>query len=135
MKRLRWVLLGLVIVVALVTIAGVIKFNLLGNDVFLSGSAVTRADLVGDWVEPIPGMESQAQGFTLHEDGSAKSINMATLLYQHWRLNEGKLTLIGESVGNRTSSTFEEQYQIQSLGNGELRLVDADGRVQEFSKP
>lgn len=127
--------LGAVAVVALIAVAGVIKFNAIGNDVVLVGTAVTRADLIGDWVEPVPGMEDEVQGFSLHEDGNAASINMATLRYQRWRFDNGELILTGESIGNRTSSTFDEVYRVQSLGQGRVELIDDQGRMQVFVRP
>lgn len=56
--------------------------------------------LEGSWVEPVPGMEEQTQGFTLNEDGTAVSINMATLQYQEWSASGDTLVLTGKSIGN-----------------------------------
>lgn len=56
--------------------------------------------LEGSWVEPVPGMEEQTQGFTLNEDGTAVSINMATLQYQEWSAGGDTLVLTGKSIGN-----------------------------------
>ena len=97
-------------------------------------AGLARADLIGDWVEPVPGMEGEVQGFSLHADGSAASINMATLRYQRWRFDEGELRLTGESVGNRTSGEFEDRYRVQLEGAGRLRLIDAEGRAWRYVK-
>ena len=49
----------------------------------LAGCAANSA-ITGQWVQPIPGMEQQMQGFKLKKGGEASSINMATLLYEKW---------------------------------------------------
>ena len=42
-------------------------------------TACNNASIEGSWVEPVPGMPGMQQGFVLDGDGSASSINMATL--------------------------------------------------------
>lgn len=44
----------------------------------LSSCSNTSA-LIGEWTEPVPGMENMIQGFKLEEGGKASSINMETL--------------------------------------------------------
>jgi hypothetical protein len=56
--------------------------------------------LVGSWVKPNPINDKEVQGFLINSDGTAESINMATLLYKKWWQEDGKLILIMESVGN-----------------------------------
>ncbi|MET3654906.1 lipocalin family protein [Dyella japonica] len=99
-----------------------------------SGVAVTRTTLIGDWVEPVPSMAGQVQGFLLREDGSVSSINMAALLYRTSRLDNDTLTLTGASLGNHSASAFENTYKVESVGQGRLRLVDAAGHMEIFSK-
>ena len=118
--------------VAAVLIAGVIKFNVMADDVLLARSAVRNADLVGGWVEPVPGQAGQVQGMALQADGMARSINMATLSYMRWTVVNGKLTLAGESCGNHICGEFVEGFQIHALGQGRLRLIDEAGQVREF---
>ena len=45
-------------------------------------TACNNASIEGSWVEPVPGMPGMQQGFVLDGDGSASSINMATLKYR-----------------------------------------------------
>ena len=45
-------------------------------------TACNNASIEGSWVEPVPGMSGMQQGFVLDGDGSASSINMATLKYE-----------------------------------------------------
>ena len=54
-------------------------------------TACNNASIEGSWVEPVPGMPGMQQGFVLDGDGSASSINMATLKYEAWKKVE-KLT-------------------------------------------
>jgi len=89
---------------------------------------------LGDWVEPIPGMEDQVQGFSLREDGVAESIDMATLQYRHWRVEGEALVLSGESIGNGATSDFEETYRVDFIDAGRMDLVDARGEARVFTR-
>lgn len=66
----------------------------------------------GSWVQPNPINEKEVQGFTLNEDSSAVSINMATLLYKKWWENNGTLYLVAESIGNKVSSIDTTAYEL-----------------------
>ena len=83
--------------------------------------------IIGSWVEPVPGNEKAFQGFTLNADGTAKSINMATLLYRKWQIAGNKIILTVESKGNRTSSVENEEYIIRSVDKKTLRLQMGKG--------
>ncbi len=95
----------------------------------------TYCRLIGGWVEPNPIDANQVQGFALQVEGVAKSINMATLLYQSWTLCEdGKLALTGESVGNGGSFPFRELYTIVTLDDNNLVLKSAADSTFTYTK-
>ena len=54
----------------------------------------------GKWIEPNPINADEVQGFELKQDGTASSINMATLAFQQWNLENGELLLKSQSIGN-----------------------------------
>ena len=81
---------------------------------------------VGSWVQPNPINEREVQGFILKEDGTAESINMATLIYKNWWTKEGKLFIVAESLGNGTSSIDTIQYDIMKNTETELELKQGD---------
>lgn len=90
-----------------------------------------KADmLAGRWVQPIPGMEDQIQGFMLAKDGEAESINMATLVYEKWEHKGNQLILHGKSIGNGQTIAFDEIYVIKRLTRGEL-VLQAEGREEQ----
>lgn len=76
--------------------------------------------LEGSWVEPVPGMEEQTQGFTLNEDGTAASINMATLQYQEWSASGDTLVLTGKSIGNGQTIDMADTLLIVSVSADSL---------------
>ena len=76
--------------------------------------------LEGSWVEPVPGMEEQTQGFTLNEDGTAVSINMATLQYQEWSASGDTLVLTGKSIGNGQTIDVADTLLIVSVSADSL---------------
>lgn len=78
----------------------------------------TKNNLIGSWEDQSP----SALNFTLNADGTAQSDNMATLLYQHWFLQDNKLSLVAKSVGNRNSSVDTITYTIEKLDDNELVL-------------
>lgn len=78
--------------------------------------------ILGDWVQPIPGMEDKQQGISLKENGVAASINMATLQYKSWEAKDSLLLLSGTSIGNHTSSDFTDSLVIRELTDSTLIL-------------
>lgn len=81
-----------------------------------------RETLVGKWVQPVPGMDAMVQGFVLEEGGKAASVNMATLTYEAWAVEDGRLILSGESVGNRQTISFSDTFNIEKLTSDSLVL-------------
>lgn len=74
--------------------------------------------LIGSWKD----QSKSALHFSLFADGSAKSDNMETLLYQTWSVNDDQLELVAKSVGNETSSMDTQVYEIQKLDKNEMVL-------------
>ncbi|MDD7153585.1 MAG: lipocalin family protein, partial [Candidatus Cryptobacteroides sp.] len=72
---------------------------------------LNKENLVGIWVQPVPGM-ALVQGIELKEDGSARSVNMATLKYESWELDGRSIVLRGTSIGNGTSGTFSDTLRV-----------------------
>ena len=82
--------------------------------------------LIGSWVEKNPINENEVQGVEIIKGGEAKSINMATLLYKNWWVENDKLFLVEESLGNQTSSIDTLSYKISSIDEKSLILKDGD---------
>ena len=78
--------------------------------------------LIGEWLKPIEGQEGKTDGVKLNADGSAESVNSATLLYNSWETDGKSLTLAGTSIGNGVSSDFTAAYQIEELSENKLVL-------------
>lgn len=88
----------------------------------------TEQELVGLWVEPIPGM-GNVQGVALKEGGEAHSINMATLLYEHWECNGSELLLTGKSAGNHQTIAFTDTLKIEKVSADSLILMRGKTRT------
>jgi hypothetical protein len=82
--------------------------------------------LLGPWL-----ILSEDRGFTLYDDGTASSINSATLVYHKWRIKEGELCLTERSIGNHTQSVSEEceSYSIKGKG-GKAKLIIGNSEFQ-----
>lgn len=83
--------------------------------------------LVGVWLEPIPGMDG-FQGMALSADGTARSVNMATLEYDRWQLLGRQLVLAGKSIGNGQTLGFADTLDIVRVDADSLILGRGDGR-------
>lgn len=83
----------------------------------------------GRWVEPVPGMENQFQGFDLQKDGKAESINMATLVYERWETDGNDLILYGKSLGNGQVIAFHDRMKIAELTDNTLVLQSGEVRI------
>ena len=88
--------------------------------------------LVGRWVKPVEGLdmaekERMMEGFELHKDGTAESVNMATLCYEKWEKVGENLVLSGKSIGNRIEFAFSDTLGI--LENSAESLVLSKGNL------
>lgn len=78
--------------------------------------------LIDKWLKPIEGQPGKTDGVKLNADGSAESVNSATLLHKSWQADGKILTLTGTSIGNGVSSDFTSVYQIEELSENKLVL-------------
>ena len=86
--------------------------------------------LTGSWIQCINGIAGD-RGISIHEDGSASSINMYTLLYETWKMEGRNLILTGQSIDNREVFTFVDTLNIAKLTTDSLVLTDDDDDYQE----
>jgi len=89
--------------------------------------------MTGSWMAPIPGQESFMDGFTLSPDGTAGSINMATLKYAKWRMSGDLVILEGESAGVRQTGPVTDTFIVRKGSDGVIALVSASGRVMQLT--
>lgn len=99
------------------------------------------APIEGSWMQPVPGMADMKQGFTLAANGTASSVNMATLQYEAWKQEGNLLLLTGISKGNRQDIPFTDTLTIEKLTSdslilrkGELALKYAKAEVIPAAK-
>ena len=90
--------------------------------------------LLGDWVEPVPGMEDHVQGFSLRGSGVAESIGTATLQYREWHSDGHVLVLAGESIGNGVTVDVEETLDIVAVDEQRLEVTDARGASRIYMR-
>lgn len=123
----------------LTTMAAATTFMSCKSDKVAAPAATPAAEmqpaltLEGSWVEPVPGMEEQTQGFTLNEDGTAVSINMATLQYQEWSASGDTLVLTGKSIGNGQTIDMADTLLIVSVSADSL-VVRQNQLTRTFHK-
>lgn len=76
----------------------------------------------GNWIEVMPVSLDVVEGVTLSANGKAKSIGMATLLYDGWKLDADKLILSGKSVGNGQTIDFSDTLTVVRVTADSLLL-------------
>lgn len=79
-------------------------------------------NIVGKWMQAVPGLPELKQGFVLEADGKASSVNMATLSYKTWQQEGAFLILSGKSVGNHQVLPFSDTLHIEKLTQDSLIL-------------
>ncbi len=85
--------------------------------------------MYGAWLQPNPINEKEVQGFQLNKDSSAESINMATLIYRKWWINDQHLYLVRESKGNKQTITDTIVFPVLHVTDHELILKDRERTV------
>ena len=98
--------------------------SLIAGSLGMTSCAKTEScSLEGTWMQPIPGMSDAEQGFELHADGTASSVNMATLQYESWmQLDLETLVLNGMSLGNQCTLSFSDTLQLVRVTEDSLLL-------------
>lgn len=98
---------------------------------------VDAVKLIGKWVQPVAGLDKETQGFQLRKNGTAKSINMYTLVYEKWRLTHDTLLLWNHSEGVKDTSTIVDTTIIKELSDTSLVLFPvkaAEGYIEKYRK-
>lgn len=88
----------------------------------IASTSFGQKHIEGTWVEPIPGMANNYQGFCLESGGKATSVNMATLRYEHWEQKGRNLILSGKSIGNHQTLPFADTLTVEKLTADSLVL-------------
>ncbi|CAA7194915.1 lipocalin-like domain-containing protein [Chryseobacterium potabilaquae] len=88
---------------------------------------VNKDQLVGKWLQPIPGQENQKQGFQLNKDNTASSLNIHTLLYDKWEVSNDKLLLWSHTEGVKEASANVDTLLIKKLTETELVVSPLKG--------
>lgn len=127
MRKKGMITVGVLITLLLIVIgAGFYKFNFTDNDIFFVGKNVLsegHKTFYGSWIEDnAQESNSEVMGFVLNADGTASSINSATLVYKKWKVVNDKLILTSISMGNHQLSIDNDSLLISSYNNKKLFL-------------
>lgn len=123
-------ILTIALLVALTSCNQTTKQEAKSGEVSVSEKEKKENLLIGSWVEPNPINNKEVQGLKINNDGTAESINMATLVYKKWWEEADKLVLVSESIGNGGSSIDTTKYDIVKLNEIELELKEGDFSVK-----
>ncbi|ASZ10249.1 lipocalin family protein [Chitinophaga pendula] len=93
--------------------------------------------LVGTWMQPVPGLEKERQGFRLNKDGSMRSINTYTLVYEKWQLAHDTLLLWNHAEGVKDTAHIIDTTIVKALTDSSLTLYPtkaAEGYLEQYVK-
>lgn len=96
-------------------------------------TSCNNESISGIWTQPIPGQEGRTQGMMLNENGTASSVNMATLQYESWKKVGDQLILTGKSIGNHQTISFTDTLTIHRLTVDSL-ILDNAGFKQFYTR-
>ncbi|MDD6210600.1 MAG: lipocalin family protein [Bacteroidales bacterium] len=89
----------------------------------------------GTWLEPNPINPKEKQGITLNQDGTAASVNMATLVFENWNLVPYEyLILESKSIGNGQTIESEDTLRVDKLDADSLVLSKNGFVVWRFAR-
>ncbi|MCW3462535.1 lipocalin family protein [Chitinophaga nivalis] len=98
---------------------------------------VDAARLIGKWIQPVAGLEKEMQGFQLRKNGTARSINMYTLIYEKWQVTHDTLLLWNHSEGVKDTSAMIDTIIIKELSDTSLVLFPvkaAEGYTERYRR-
>lgn len=82
--------------------------------------------LAGTWLAPVPGQAGNDWGYVFEPTGEAHTVNAATLRVKRWSLDAAgkRLTMEGESIGNGITTPFIRIYEVESVDDTTLVLLN-----------
>lgn len=98
---------------------------------------IDAAKLIGKWIQPVAGLDKEMQGFQLRSNGTARSINMYTLIYEKWALNNDTLLLWSHSEGVKDTAAIVDTTIIRELSDTSLVLFPikaAEGYTDRYRR-
>jgi hypothetical protein len=99
----------------------------------------SEAELIGRWMQPVPGVEKATQGFQLKKNGAITSINTYSMVYDKWSVSHDTLLLWShiEGTQQKDSTTVIDTALIKALTDSTLVLFPikaAEGYLEEYKK-
>lgn len=92
-----------------------------------------NTEILGEWIQPIESMPGETQGIKIDENGTASSINMATLVYEKWSQDGDQLILSGQSIGNGQTIQFTDTLKIETVTPDSL-ILSSNGNIIRYSR-
>ena len=99
----------------------------------------TEDQLLGKWLQPVPGADKATQGFQLKKKGAITSINTYSMVYDKWSVSHDTLLLWSHAEGTqqKDSAAVIDTTLIKALTDSTLVLFPikaAEGYLEEYKK-
>jgi hypothetical protein len=99
----------------------------------------TEDQLIGKWLQPVPGVDKATQGFQLKKKGAITSINTYSMVYDKWSVSHDTLLLWSHAEGTqqKDSAAVIDTTLIKALTDSTLVLFPikaAEGYLEEYKK-
>lgn len=99
----------------------------------------TEDQLIGRWLQPVPGVDKATQGFQLKKKGAITSINTYSMVYDKWSVSHDTLLLWSHAEGmqQKDSAAIIDTTLIKALTDSTLVLFPikaVEGYLEEYKK-
>jgi len=108
--------------------------GLLLINILLFSCSKESGSISGSWTTSMEDQPQHQQGFTLKDEGTATSINLADKAYDKWEKFGDRLILFGKNSNSDNAAKFTDTLKIVSVSDSVLVLKAADGKEVTYKK-
>jgi len=108
--------------------------SILFFNILLVSCTKESGSISGSWTTPIEDQPQHQQGFTLKDEGTATSINLADKIYEKWEKFGDRLILYGKDNTSDNAKKITDTLKIVSVNDSVMVLTIADGKQIAYKK-
>ena len=108
--------------------------SILFFNILLVSCTKESGSISGSWTTPIEDQPQHQQGFTLKDEGTATSINLADKIYEKWEKFGDRLILYGKDNTSDNAKKITDTLKIVSVNDSVMVLTIAEGKQIAYKK-
>ena len=103
-------------------------------NILLVSCTKESGSISGSWTTTIEDQPQHQHGFTLKDEGTATSINLANKVYEKWEKFGDRLILYGKNSNSENAKKITDTLKIVSVSDSVMVLKIADGKEITYKK-